>query len=180
MKMKTSVHVNLDLHFDSDDLANGAELARLAAVCDGLYMLIRAQRQEQGDVSQETPLPQLGTQPQQIEAQSVSQETPLPPEQPLAPPTKKPARRGPPRRDLDEFDYLVRTEMQRLAPDGILPTHARWDRERDRRLPTLVGVIRRHGYRNRSQLAQRLGIAPSQEDAPAPATNGQHEPRRRL
>lgn len=173
MKLKTDIHVNIDLHFNSDDLANGAELARLAAVCDGLYMLIKAQRQE---------APQLAALPQQ---QSVSQETPEP--------VSATHRERNQQRDFIEFDRLVRNEATRLAMDGCMPSAPRWDAERDPQLPSMSAVIGRYrrqfgSISSAAKLASHIGLKPPPRGARAhsgasahkASTNGQHEPRRRL
>lgn len=172
MQLKTDIHVNIDLHFNSDDLSNGAELARLAAVCDRLYMLIKAQRQETSSVSQETPLPQLPL-PQQIAAQpqqSVSQETPAVGPAPKQPPVserqrrraRRPLKAQPSSRhwDFEEYDRRVRAEMDRLAMDGVIPSHFRWNRERADDLPTLQAVIFRYKCSNVAELAGKLGLLP--------------------
>lgn len=181
MKLKTEVHVNLDLHFTNDDLVNGAELARLAAVCDGLYLLLKAQSPGQS-VSRETPIAQLGAQVRQIEAvaESVSRETPVGISPNGAAPEPPAVYRQPTSRrwNFEKFDDRVRAEMKRLAgPGGTMPTTSRWDRERDQRLPTMTAVIRRYGCKTKPELAQRLGMAPA---ASTPAATNGHEPRRRL
>jgi len=177
MKLKTDIHVNIDLHFTNDDLVNGAELARLAAVCDGLYMLIKAQRQEAQETTAEAP--QLAALPQQIEAvaESVFQETP----EPAAPATHRERNQ---QRDFLQFDRLVRAEMGRLAVDGRMPSGPRWNAERDPQLPSMSSVYgrykRRTGIASMSDLARHFGLKPAPTGAAAhKATNG-HEPRRRL
>lgn len=186
MKLKTSVHVNLDLHFGSDDLNNGAELARLAMVYDGLYMLIRAQQQEgQGGgrgiaatgrpaspdreadhgCFQETPqLAQLAAEARQIEA-----EPPAPPAvEPEPAPTQRAPFTQPASRSMafEEYDRLVRAEMKRLSTGGVMPAISAWDRARDPRLPTMAAVVRRYKCKNIPELAAKLGLAPAR---PAPA-----------
>lgn len=193
MKLKTEVYVNLDLHFTSDDLANGAELARLAAVCDGLYMLIRAQRQE--DVFQETSVAQLATQVRQMDALVIPaapsaevEPTPQPTQPPVSARKRRAARR--PQKEqptsrhwsFEEYDRRVRAEMERLATDGIIPSHSCWDREKSPELPTLQAVIFRYRCKNTDELAAKLGLLPRgavPTSAPAPA-NDKHEPRRSL
>lgn len=181
MKLKTDIHVNIDLHFNSDDLANGAELARLAAVCDGLYMLLKAQRQE----GQETPpVAQLAAQPPQIEAPAepdASEPQPTPASERQRRRMRKPQKDQPSSRhwDFEEYDRRVRAEMARLATDGIIPSHSRWDREKSPGMPTLRAVIFRYKCKNTAELAAKLGLRPL-GSVPEPATNGHHEPRRRL
>lgn len=180
MKLKTEVHVNLDLHFDSDDLANATELARLASVVNGLRMLLDAQPQAQS-VSQETPLPQLAAQTQQIEAEP----TAPPATEPEQPPAPAPHRERNQQRDFVEFDRRIRTEMQRLATDGHMPSGPRWNAEKAPGLPTMSGVIGRYKRQcaidSARDLAKHFGLKPAPVGGAAHAApNGHHEPRRRL
>lgn len=177
MRLKTEIHVNVDLHFDSDEPANEGEIARLAAVCDGLYMLLKAQRTDPAAV-QEAPRTITTTEPPS-----------LPVSKPAPSATKRTSRKS----DFDEFDQLVRAEMQRLAIDGRMPGGPRWDAERSPGMPTMTNVL--HRYRNEfgiegtAALAACFGLLPALKGGaayrtlaatPPASTNGQHEPRRSL
>lgn len=166
MELKTDVRINLNLHFTSDDLANGAELARLAAVCDGLYMLAKAGGQE--------PPSGLRTAPaiEAAEAEPADIEEPAEPE-PVEDQQPRPQRRGsqmPASRgwEFEQFDRAVREEAKRLSVDGKMPTTTHWDRYRSPDLPTMTGVIRRYGVRNTVGLAERLGYEPVRPTRAAP------------
>lgn len=74
--------------------------------------------------------------------------------------TRKPA---PPlaRTGYDEFHALVPAEMKRLAPlPNTIPSHKLWDDQRNPKLPTMQGVVRRYGCQTIAELAAKLGMEP--------------------
>lgn len=166
MELKTDVHINLDLHFTDDDLANGAELARLAAVCDGLYLLMKAG-------GHEAPAPEglpLRTLPAIEAIETQPEPTPADKDEPDAEPTalddKQPAgqrRTMPASRNwsFEKFDSHVRAELKRLGCNGELPTGTVWDHERSPDLPTLTGVLRRYRCKNMAEFKEKLAFQPS-------------------
>lgn len=68
-----------------------------------------------------------------------AEETPKPAETTTQ--TPEPKKRLP----FEEFDKLVRAEMERLAPvPGTMPGHALWNELRDSQLPTMGAVVSRY------------------------------------
>ena len=162
MEIKTDVRVSLDLHFTSDDLGNRSELARLAAVCDGLQLLLRSQ-----SVSQETlvedddagpvlpAITAMESTPSTAQTEDTAEESAA-----VEPP---PSRRQMPASrswSFEEFDAAVRAEIKRLGRNGELPTGTIWNRERSEELPTLTGVMRRYGCKNMAEFEEKLQAAP--------------------
>ena len=73
------------------------------------------------------------------------------------PTTETPKKRLP----FEEFDKLVRSEMERLAPvPGTMPGHSLWNEMRDSQLPTMGGVISRYDCTDLKGLAALLNLAP--------------------
>lgn len=62
---------------------------------------------------------------------------------------------------FEEFDKLVRSEMERLAPiPNTMPGHALWNELRDPQLPTMGGVISRYDCTDLKGLAVLLNLNP--------------------
>lgn len=174
MEIKTSLHLNIDLRLDSDSAqpTNDLALRQLAAICDGLHLLLRAQSisqetlPEDGDIDPVLPaITAVDSTPPTAQTEELAEEVAVEP-----PPSRRqmPASRS---WSFEQFDGLVRAEMQRLTNDGKMPTTALWDRERSPDLPTLVGVIRRYGCKNIADLAHTLGYAPAGvRPGPAPSS----------
>lgn len=79
---------------------------------------------------------------------------------PPSPPTPVTPRRHPARLPFEEFDQMVRSELQRLACDGRIPGFSVWDTNRDPRLPTMSGVLQRYNIRRAAELASLVGLLP--------------------
>jgi len=67
---------------------------------------------------------------------------------------------APGRLPFAEFDKLVRSEMKRLSMDGRIPSCKLWDSERDRRLPSLAGLLYRYKVGGIGELAPVFGLEP--------------------
>jgi type IV secretory pathway VirB10-like protein len=67
---------------------------------------------------------------------------------------------APGRLPFAEFDELVRAEMKRLSMDGRIPSYKLWDSERDRRLPSLAGLLYRYKVGGIGELAPVFGLEP--------------------
>lgn len=172
MEIKTSLHLNIDLRLDSDSAQPADDLAlrQLAAVCEGLRLLLRSQT-----VSQET-LAEGGDTAPALPAITATDNTP-PIEQAkggaeadvVAPPRGR--RQMPASRtwSFEQFDAAVRAEIRRLGQNGNLPTGSIWDRERSPDLPSLTGVMRRYGCKNMAEFEEKLQAAGSARNG---ATNG--------
>lgn len=155
MQLKTEVHVSLDLHFTSDDLANETELARLAAITDGLALLLKAQRPKAPPALVDVPPAQL----------------PSPEPEPVTPDATPKRARPETTLNFDEFDQLVRSEMHRLAIDGRAPGEPRWNANKCEQLPTMSSIIGRYrrecGIKSTNDLAERFGLLPALRGARA-------------
>lgn len=161
MQPKISIHLNVDLQLDSES-AGDTDLARLAAIADGLRMLMQAGRPAP-TVSHETPAPA------QIvavtELPDVELTEPLNGNQQVDARSRRARNLRSDNAEFEEFDRLMRSEMARLAIDGRIPGGPRWNAQRDRRLPTMSSVVgryqRRCGIKDADELAAHFGLRPA-------------------
>ena len=147
------MQINLSIQLDPGELTD--TITRLA-------MLFAPQPALNGSAWPDAPVPTstpvLPAIPPATEPSSAEEPAALKP---------KPTTEGPKRvitsarLEFEAFDKLVRSEMKRLSIDGAhMPGHRLWDHDRDNRLPTLSGVLKRYDAPNLVALATKLDMFP--------------------